>query len=154
MRKIHIITALCFIFTFVAISVNAEETYKDNKLTPTDNQSEQVQTYTVKSGDSLSLISKKNYGTYANWKEIAEANDIESPYVLTVGETLVIPGDKVFDSMTKSEEVVGKITKFDSKTKIMEIEDDTGNVKSFELNDKVRVKYSEEGKALSVETVQ
>lgn len=151
MKKIHIISALCLIFTFVTFSANAENTYKDNKLTPTDNQSENVLTYTVKSGDSLSRISKKHYGTYTNWNVIADANNINSPYTLTVGQTLVIPGEKVYTSKTVSKEVVGKITKFDSKKRMIEVEDESGNKQMFELNEKVRVKYSEDGKALSVE---
>lgn len=151
MRKIHIVSTLCLIFAFVTITAQAESTYKDNKLKPTDKQSENVLTYTVKSGDSLSLISKKHYGTYTNWKEIADANNINSPYTLTVGQTLVIPGEKVYTSKTVSKEVVGRITKIDSKKRMIEVEDETGNKQMFELNEKVRVKYSEEGKALSVE---
>ncbi len=154
MKKIHLITALCLIFTFVTFSANAESTYKDNKLKPTDNQSENVLTYTVKSGDSLSLISKKQYGTYANWDKIADANNISSPYNLTVGQTLVIPGEKVYTTKTVSKEVVGRITKYDSKKRMIEVEDESGNKQMFELNEKVRVRYSEDGKALAVEAAE
>ncbi|GLC80408.1 5'-nucleotidase C-terminal domain-containing protein [Lacrimispora brassicae] len=50
--------------------------------------------YTVKSGDSLSRIAKKELGSYNRWKEIYEANrdKIKDPNVLTVGVQLVIPG--------------------------------------------------------------
>ena len=50
--------------------------------------------YTVKSGDSLSRIAKRELGSYNRWKEIYEANrdKIKDPNVLTVGIQLVIPG--------------------------------------------------------------
>jgi LysM repeat protein len=47
-------------------------------------------THQVKSGETLFLISLR-YGV--PWASIAEANEIESPYVIYVGQTLVIPGD-------------------------------------------------------------
>jgi prophage DNA circulation protein len=49
--------------------------------------------YVVKSGDNLSKISKKYYGTYNNWKKIADANKklIKNPNVLKVGWKLYIP---------------------------------------------------------------
>lgn len=53
------------------------------------------QTYTVESGDSLSLIAKKVWGDMSRWKEIYEANKdkISDPNVIQVGWVLVIPGD-------------------------------------------------------------
>ncbi len=50
--------------------------------------------YTVKSGDSLSRIAKRELGSYNRWKEIYDANrdKIKDPNVLTVGVQLVIPG--------------------------------------------------------------
>jgi len=46
-------------------------------------------TYTVKSGDYLVKIA----GEYeVTWLDIAEANDLKSPYVLIVGQKLCIPG--------------------------------------------------------------
>lgn len=46
-------------------------------------------TYTVKSGDYLSKIAALYDGV--SWLDIAEANDLKSPYVLTVGQKLCIP---------------------------------------------------------------
>ena len=46
-------------------------------------------TYVVKSGDCLSTIGSK---LGVNWKEIASANGIKSPYIIYVGQSLVIPG--------------------------------------------------------------
>ena len=45
--------------------------------------------YTVKSGDTLSSIAFNNN---VNWQDIASANNLSSPYVLTIGQALCIPG--------------------------------------------------------------
>ncbi len=45
--------------------------------------------YTVKSGDTLSSIAFK-YNV--NWQDIATANNLKSPYVLTIGQALCVPG--------------------------------------------------------------
>ncbi|GEM_PF-884491 len=49
--------------------------------------------YVVVSGDTLGKISKKIYGTTANWKKIAQSNGITNPKLLKVGMTLRIPKD-------------------------------------------------------------
>ncbi|MFP3990968.1 peptidoglycan-binding protein [Streptomyces sp. E11-3] len=48
-----------------------------------------VTTYTVKSGDTLSAIGTR---LGVKWQDIAKANDISEPYVITPGQTLKIPG--------------------------------------------------------------
>jgi LysM repeat protein len=50
-------------------------------------------TYTVKEGDSLSLIAKEVYGDMGRWKEIYEANKdkISDPNLIDAGLELVIP---------------------------------------------------------------
>jgi 2',3'-cyclic-nucleotide 2'-phosphodiesterase (5'-nucleotidase family) len=50
-------------------------------------------TYTVKKGDTLSRIAKKELGSYDRYREIYNANRgaIKNPDVLTVGSQLVIP---------------------------------------------------------------
>ena len=48
-------------------------------------------TYVVQSGDSLASIAQEVYGDATRWREIAEANDLEEPFSLTVGEPLRIP---------------------------------------------------------------
>lgn len=55
-------------------------------------------TYTVKSGDCLSAIGSK---LGVNWKDIANANRISSPYVIHVGQVLAIPGSKSTPKPTK-----------------------------------------------------
>ena len=51
------------------------------------------QTYTVKSGDSLSKIAKQVYGDASQWKKIHEANKakIPNPDLIHPGDQLVIP---------------------------------------------------------------
>ncbi len=46
------------------------------------------QTYTVESGDTLAGLGAQ-FGV--DWKKIAEVNNIEAPYSLTVGTKLIIP---------------------------------------------------------------
>jgi len=49
------------------------------------------QTYTVKSGDSLSKISKLFYGDANQYMKIAKANDIPDPDKIKAGQQLKIP---------------------------------------------------------------
>ena len=58
---------------------------------PTPEPSPDHQTYTVSSGDCLSLISGKVYGTSVRWPEIAQANGLSDPYTVVAGQTLTIP---------------------------------------------------------------
>ncbi len=50
-------------------------------------------TYIVQRGDTLASISRKFYKSSAHWKQIFDANAdaVENPKKLTVGQTLVIP---------------------------------------------------------------
>lgn len=52
-----------------------------------------TQTYTVKSGDSLSKIAKHFYGDGGKWHRIYEANrdKIKNPDLIHPGEELTIP---------------------------------------------------------------
>lgn len=54
-----------------------------------DGTSSKVTNYTVKSGDTLSGIGSK---LGVNWKDIANLNNISSPYIIYVGQVLKIPG--------------------------------------------------------------
>ena len=49
------------------------------------------QTYTVKSGDTLSIIAEEFYGDASLDDLIAEANGIDDPTAISVGQELVIP---------------------------------------------------------------
>jgi nucleoid-associated protein YgaU len=52
-----------------------------------------AQSYTVKSGDTLSKIAKHFYGDASQWKKIHEANKaaVPNPDLIQVGQTLTIP---------------------------------------------------------------
>ncbi|MEY8355302.1 bifunctional UDP-sugar hydrolase/5'-nucleotidase [Lachnospiraceae bacterium 54-53] len=60
--------------------------------------------YTVKNGDSLSRIAKRELGSYNRWQEIYDANrdKIRDPNVLTVGTQLVIPGKSAVNADGKA----------------------------------------------------
>lgn len=50
--------------------------------------------YTVKAGDMLMVIAKKFYGDESKYKLIMEANDIQDPNKIFVGQELIIPPDR------------------------------------------------------------
>lgn len=155
MRNLIGILTFVLALGFTTSTVTAE-TYKDEKIDPVDTKSEQTavsNTYVVKSGDSLSTISKKHYNTEDYWKLIADENGINSPYSLDVGEKLILPEvDKTIAKVTERE-VVGKIVNFDLDKKMIDVEDEEGNKHTFHLDENIKVKYTEDGKALSVEAV-
>jgi nucleoid-associated protein YgaU len=47
--------------------------------------------WVVTRGDSLWSIAAKEYGVSADWRLIAEANNIDNPRILKPGQELVIP---------------------------------------------------------------
>lgn len=49
------------------------------------------QAYTVKSGDNLSNISKRFYGTANNYQKIAAASNIPDPNLIRAGQQITIP---------------------------------------------------------------
>lgn len=50
-----------------------------------------ARSYTVKSGDTLAVISQRTLGTAKRWKEIADLNKLSDPDVVVVGAVLKIP---------------------------------------------------------------
>jgi len=58
-------------------------------------QTPSVRTYTVKPGDSLSAIAKREYGDAGAWRRIFEANrdQIENPDLIHPGQELKIPAE-------------------------------------------------------------
>jgi nucleoid-associated protein YgaU len=49
------------------------------------------QSYTIKSGDNLSKISKLFYGNANKYQQIADANGISDPNLIKVGQQLNVP---------------------------------------------------------------
>jgi nucleoid-associated protein YgaU len=60
---------------------------------PADAASAAAATYTVRSGDSLSAIAKREYGDAGQWRRIYEANrdQIDNPDLIHPGQELKIP---------------------------------------------------------------
>ncbi|MGO9437410.1 MAG: LysM peptidoglycan-binding domain-containing protein [Terracidiphilus sp.] len=49
------------------------------------------QPYTIQSGDNLSKIAKRFYGEASKYSEVAQANGIEDPDRIQVGQDLTLP---------------------------------------------------------------
>ena len=49
-------------------------------------------TYTVKRGDSLAVIARKNLGSSSKWHKIASLNNLDNPNRIRVGQVLMLPG--------------------------------------------------------------
>jgi len=47
--------------------------------------------YTVKAGDSLSIIARDIMGDLTQWPAIAQANGLSDPYVIYPGQVLQVP---------------------------------------------------------------
>jgi len=58
---------------------------------PTSGAREVHRVHRVVSGDTLQSMAWREYGDATKWRTIAEANDIDDPMVLTIGQELVIP---------------------------------------------------------------
>lgn len=50
--------------------------------------------YTIQAGDTLGKIAEKFYGDASRYQEIAEANNIDNPNNIRVGQTINIPDDE------------------------------------------------------------
>ncbi len=72
--------------TFMEYSTPEEQLQQKPRHSP-DHTKRRV----VKSGDTLSWIAGKEYGNPAEWRIIADANSINDPLHLTVGQELLIP---------------------------------------------------------------
>ncbi len=66
---------------------------KHTKTTTGKKSASQKRSYVVKSGDTLASISRRFYKTSSRWKKIRDANadKIDDPQNLKIGETLTIP---------------------------------------------------------------
>ncbi len=72
-------------------------------------QEESAQKYTVSQGDDLWHIAEAKYGSGYNAYDIASANHISSPYVISAGQELVIPS--VTPKQTTTGEIAPAMTK-------------------------------------------
>lgn len=60
-----------------------------------------METYTVKSGDTLSKIAQYYYGDMYAYDKIAQANNIDNPNLIEPGQVLVIPDVLVVTSQVE-----------------------------------------------------
>jgi LysM repeat protein len=74
--------------TFEIVS-QAPETIKAKEV-PTRPAKEPARTYTVKAGDTLWAIAKKQLGDGSKFPEIAKANDIGNPDLIQIGQELTL----------------------------------------------------------------
>ncbi|GIW61629.1 MAG: hypothetical protein KatS3mg089_0481 [Patescibacteria group bacterium] len=70
---------------------SSTSTSRDKEI-ESDQLKEKV-TYRVKTGDTLWSIAEKEYNNGYQWTLIAQANKVQNPDVIEVGEVLVIPPD-------------------------------------------------------------
>jgi len=53
--------------------------------------------YTIKEEDKLTTIAFRFYGNPLLWFLIADINEIENPFELTVGDDIIIPNQNIYD---------------------------------------------------------
>lgn len=71
--------------------VNYIRNLRNNTNIQNSNSNQNIQTHTVTKGETLWSISQKYYQKGSDWKKIAEANKIDNPVKLEVGQELTIP---------------------------------------------------------------
>lgn len=64
-----------------------------------------METYTVKAGDSLSKIAVKIYDDASKWREIADINSLANPSSLKIGQVLQLPPKKGAETSTSPVEI-------------------------------------------------
>ncbi len=79
----------------VAISKKNEENVATIQTTRETGSAPKPKTYTVKQGDTLWNISKKNLGQGAKYREIASLNNIANPNLIFPGQVLTMPIEEV-----------------------------------------------------------
>ena len=59
--------------------------------------------YTVKAGDSLSIIARDELGDISRWPEVAYINSISAPYTIFAGQNILLPvtGDPLTFEITE-----------------------------------------------------
>jgi LysM repeat protein len=77
--------------------INAEKSQKDNTAIASASKfSANKRTYTVEVGDTLFSVMRKNK---VHWRVLAQLNNINPPYSLTVGQTIKLSSNK--DSLSR-----------------------------------------------------
>jgi LysM repeat protein len=68
-------------------------------------KNKQMETYTVKAGDSLAKIALKIFGDAGKWRELADLNGIADPSKIKVGQVLNLIPKKTTDTATQNAEI-------------------------------------------------
>lgn len=75
----------------VSVSFKEYELPKEEQQREPRRSSYPAQTYTVREGDTLSGIASAVWNDPANWRVLADANEISNPRVLEPGQALIVP---------------------------------------------------------------
>ena len=85
-----------------------EQSTTEQSETEADSATEQSQAqgeeYVVQEGDTLASIAKEKLGSEDKWQSIAEANGLENPDQLQVGQSLIIPSSDEMNSEETEQE--------------------------------------------------
>ena len=76
----------------------ATDTDTTNTGTTEEQSQGQGEEYVVQDGDTLSSIAKEKLGSEDKWQDIAQANKLDNPDQLQVGQKLVIPSSDQMNS--------------------------------------------------------
>jgi len=49
--------------------------------------------YTVREGDTISIIARDEVGDISRWRELAYINSLSAPYVIVPGQNILLPVD-------------------------------------------------------------
>lgn len=75
----------------LAVISEFEEKETKPQKSKTDKKTAFDRTYIVKEGDTLWDIAQQYYQSGYNWQDLAQANELSSPYLLSVGTEIKIP---------------------------------------------------------------
>ncbi len=83
-----------------------EPSTTEQSATEEEQSQSQGEEYVVQEGDTLASIAKEKLGSEDQWQSIAEANGLENPDQLQVGQSLIIPSSDQMgsDKPTEPEE--------------------------------------------------
>ena len=93
--------------------------------------------YTVQSGGTLEAIAQNELGNASRWLEIDEANQIAEPYVITSGNTIILPDLKNKTAIEIPEDL-SDLTDLLSKLDTTKLSESIGALDFFALREKIQ----------------
>jgi nucleoid-associated protein YgaU len=108
----------------IGTGINTEETPQE-VVQPTITPGQGPVEYKVSKGESLWSISEKQYKSGYNWTDIAKANNLKSPYILKVDQTLTIPDIEQKIATVKNSENTSSSTESISSSNYKVVKGDT-----------------------------